>query len=120
MDVVFSYIVLQHVPTVAGQLEYFRETRRVLRPGGAAAIQIRSNTPTAVALDWGGHIAHRVSGHRTLSRAWRGSRIPRTELLAAASGVWANGHSGAGPRARVELRAFGQRHTWVVMHRDAG
>ena len=120
VDVVFSYIVLQHVPTVAGQLEYFRETRRVLRPGGAAAIQIRSNTPTAMALDWGGHIAHRVSGHRTLSRAWRGSRIPRTELLAAASGVWANGHSGAGPRARVELRAFGQRHTWVVMHREAG
>jgi len=118
VDVVFSYIVLQHVPTVAGQLEYFRETRRVLRPGGAAAIQIRSNTPTALALDWGGHIAHRVGGHRTLSRAWRGARIPRTELLAAASGVWANGHSAAGPRATVELRSFGRRHTWVVMHRD--
>ena len=118
VDVVFSYIVLQHVPTVAGQLEYFRETRRVLRPGGAAAIQIRSNTPTALALDWGGHLAHSVGGHRTLSRAWRGARIPRTELLAAASGVWANGHSAAGPRATVELRSFGRRHTWVVMHRD--
>lgn len=118
VDVVFSYIVLQHVPTVAGQLEYFRETRRVLRPGGVAAIQIRSNTPTALALDWGGHIAHLAGGHRTLSRAWRGARIPRTELLAAASGVWANGHSAAGPRATVELRSFGKRHTWVVMHRD--
>ena len=120
VDVVFSYIVLQHVPTVAGQLEYFRETRRVLRPGGTAAIQVPSNTPTALALDWGGHIAHRVAGHRTLSRAWRGARIPRTELLAAASGVWANGHSAAGPRATVELRPFGKRHTWVVMQRAGG
>lgn len=119
VDVVFSYIVLQHMPTVAGQLEYFRETRRVLRRGGAAAIQIRSNTPTALALDWGGHLGHRVRGHRTLSKAWRGARIPRTELLAAASGVWANGHTAAGPRATVELRPFGPRHTWIVMHREA-
>ena len=120
VDVVFSYIVLQHVPTVAGQLEYFRETRRVLRPGGAAAIQIRSNTPTALALDWGGHIAHRVGGHRTLSRAWRGARIPRTELLAAASGVWANGHSGGRPAGDGRAPLVRQRHTWVVMHREAG
>ena len=54
VDAVFSYIVLQHVPTVAGQLAYLRESRRVLRPGGVAAIQIRSNTPTARGLDWPG------------------------------------------------------------------
>ena len=24
------------------------------------------------------------------------------------------------PRATVELRPFGWRHTWVVMHREAG
>jgi len=120
VGVVFSCIVLQHVPTVADQLECFRESRRVLRPGDAAVIQIRSNTPTALALDWGGHIGHRVGGHRTLSRAWRGARIPPTELLAAASGVWAHGHWGAGPRETVEFRSFGQRHTLVVMHREAG
>jgi len=24
------------------------------------------------------------------------------------------------PRATVELRPFGRRHTWVIMHREAG
>ncbi len=119
VDVVFSYIVLQHVPTVAGQLRYFRETRRVLRRGGTAAIQIRANTPTAWGLDWGGHVVHRMRGHRTLSKAWRGARIPRGDLLAAASGVSANGRTESGPRATVELRPFGRRHTWVVLRRES-
>jgi SAM-dependent methyltransferase len=117
VDAVFSYIVLQHVPTVAGQLGYLRETRRVLRPGGAAAIQIRANTPTARGLDWAGHLRHRVQGHHTFSRAWRGVRVPRTDLLAAASGVSADG-AVDGPTAAVELRPFGRRHTWVVMRRN--
>ena len=113
VDAVFSYIVLQHVPTVAGQLEYLRETRRVLRPGGVAAIQVRSNTPTARGLDWAGHLQHRVQGHHTFAKAWRGTRIPRSDLLAAASG---NGDTG--PTATVELRPFGRRHTWVVLRRN--
>lgn len=117
VDVVFSYIVLQHVPTVAGQLEYLRETRRVLRPGGAAAIQVRSTTPTARCLDWAGHLQHRVQGHRTFSRAWRGARIPRGDLLTAASGISRDGTID-GPSATVELRPFGRRHTWVVMRRN--
>jgi ubiquinone/menaquinone biosynthesis C-methylase UbiE len=116
VDVVFSYIVLQHVPTAAAQLAYFREARRVLRPGGAAAIQIRNTAVPARALDWAGHLSHRVRGRRTLSKAWRGARIPHQELLAAASGT---GAGETGPRATVELRPFGRRHTWVLLRRAA-
>lgn len=114
VDVVFSYIVLQHVPTADGQLGYLREVRRVLRPGGVAGLQIRSNSAKARALDWAGHLRHRASGRRTFDRSWRGSRVPREAVLAAASG---DGPGEGGPRAIVELRPFGQRHTWVVIRR---
>jgi ubiquinone/menaquinone biosynthesis C-methylase UbiE len=116
VDVVFSYIVLQHVPTVDGQLNYFRETRRVLRTGGVAAIQIRANTPNARALDWAGHLRHLIQGRRTLNKAWRGKRIPRAELFAAATGT-SPGTGTPGPRAAVELRPYGRRHTWVILRR---
>jgi len=117
VDAVFSYIVLQHVPTVAGQLNYFRETRRVLRPAGVAAIQIRTNTLTARGLDWAGHLRHRLQGRHTLDKAWRGTRVPRRELLAAASGIGPADGPGVGVRASVKLRPFGRRHTWVVIRR---
>jgi SAM-dependent methyltransferase len=119
VDAVFSYIVLQHVPTVAGQLNYLRESRRVLRPGGVAAIQIRTNTLTARGLDWAGHLRHRLRGRRTLDKAWRGTRVSQRELLAAASGTGpAADEPDTGPRASVELRPFGRRHTWVVIRRN--
>lgn len=117
VEVVFSYIVLQHVPTTQGQLAYFREIRRVLRPGGRAAVQIRANTPVARGLDWVGHVRHRVSGRHTFNAAWRGSRIPQPALLAAASGT---GSGESGPEATVELRPWGSRHTWVVLRRATG
>ncbi len=116
VDVVFSYIVLQHVPTVEGQLEYVREARRVVKPGGVAAMQVRSNTALARTLDWAGHLRHRASGRRTFDRSWRGSRIPRARLLAAASGSTTDEPDRL---ADVSLRPFGRRHTWVVMRRHA-
>jgi SAM-dependent methyltransferase len=116
VDVVFSYIVLQHIPTPDGQLAYLRETRRVLRPGGVAGLQIRSNSPLARGLDWAGHLRHRSRGRRTLDRSWRGSRVPRAALLAAASG---SGPGEGGPTAAVELRPYGRRHLWVVIRRAA-
>jgi SAM-dependent methyltransferase len=105
VDVVFSYITLQHVPTVAGQLNYVRETARVLRPGGQAALQVRSNGAVPVALDLAGHVAHALQGRRTFRREWRGVRVPDAALLTAARSRG----------ARVRLIRNGPRHTWLIM-----
>lgn len=52
MDLVFSYITLQHVPTEALALGYVREMIRVLKPGGACLFQFNSrHTPT---MNWKG------------------------------------------------------------------
>ncbi|MEK7462336.1 MAG: methyltransferase domain-containing protein [Patescibacteria group bacterium] len=40
-DLVFSYIVFQHMPSRAVILENFKEVKRVLKPAGIAKIQIR-------------------------------------------------------------------------------
>ncbi|HSV64809.1 MAG TPA: class I SAM-dependent methyltransferase [Mycobacteriales bacterium] len=105
VDVVFSYITMQHVPTGAGQLSYVRETARVLRPGGQAALQFRANGVLPVALDLAGHVAHAVQGRRTFRREWRGARVPAGELLAAARG--------RGAAARLVRR--GARHLWLLI-----
>jgi SAM-dependent methyltransferase len=105
VDVVFSYITLQHVPTIEGQLSYVRETARVLRPGGQAALQVRSNGMVPVALDLVGHLAHALQGRHTFRREWRGVRVPEQDLLAAAR---CRG-------ARVRLIRNGPRHTWLLM-----
>jgi len=44
-DLVFSYIVFQHMPSVEVIRENFKEIRRVLKPTGIAKIQIRGNQP---------------------------------------------------------------------------
>jgi SAM-dependent methyltransferase len=105
VDVVFSYITLQHVPTVEGQLSYVRETARVLRPGGQAALQVRSNGAVPVALDLAGHVVHAMQGRHTFRREWRGVRVPDADLLTAARSRG----------ARVRLLRNGPRHTWLLM-----
>ena len=102
IDVVFSYITLQHVPSVAAQLRYLRESVRVLRPGGSLAVQVRADAVTARLYDWTGHLAHFALGRPTMHRAWLGAR-PRTADLLAIAG-------------NVEVRRFDRRHTWVVAH----
>lgn len=127
VDVVFSYLVLQHIPDVEAQLNYLRETRRVLRAGGVGALQVRATSPAARVLDWAGHLGHRLQGRRTLARHWRGARLPRAALIAAASGQGDAGESDgargsaqqSGPPASVELRPYGRRHLWVVLRRTA-
>jgi ubiquinone/menaquinone biosynthesis C-methylase UbiE len=43
VDFVFSYIVLQHVPDQTIVKDYLRETARVLKPGGLAYLQFRTD-----------------------------------------------------------------------------
>jgi SAM-dependent methyltransferase len=103
VDVVFSYIVLQHVPTAQAQLRYLQESVRVLRPGGRLAIQVRGYGLATRVHEWAGYAAHQLRGHHTLSRAWRGARVPRLQLLSLAA-----------RDVTVELRLGGRRHVWVV------
>ena len=42
VDLVFSYIVLQHIPDPKISLGYIREFGRVLRPGGSAYFQVNT------------------------------------------------------------------------------
>jgi SAM-dependent methyltransferase len=104
-DVVFSYITLQHVPTVQAQLRYLDESVRVLRPGGHAAIQVRATGWSARAVDWAGHLGHFLAGRRTLRAEWRGARLAAADIRRMAERAG----------ARVELRPHGRRHIWIVM-----
>ena len=104
VDLVFSYITLQHVPSRAAQLRYLAESVRVLRPGGRAAIQVRATGWRASAYDWAGHLGHFAAGRRTLRAEWRGSRLARADIVRT---VQAAG-------ARVELLPHGRRHLWVA------
>lgn len=107
VDVVFSYITMQHVPTVQAQLRYLSESIRLLRPGGRAAIQLRAPGVTARALDWAGHLAHALRGRRTLAGAWRGARLRPATLYGL-----------GGEQVRVEIRRHNRRHIWFVAGRD--
>jgi SAM-dependent methyltransferase len=105
VDDVFSYITLQHVPSRRTVLRYLEEAGRVLRPGGRGALQLRHPGPLAWAIDQAGHLAHAAQGRRVWAAEWRGTRIPARRLLQAASSS----------AARVELRARGRRHLWVLL-----
>ncbi len=102
VDAVFSYLTMQHVPTASAQERYFAESLRVLRPGGWAYIQFRRSGFVPRLLDWAGHLAHTVSGHKTLSRAWRGARVKEQALLAYSSAD-----------VSVEILHLGRRHIWA-------
>lgn len=92
-DVVYSFIVFQHIPDPAITCRYVRDMGRVLRPGGWALFQV-SDLPDI----------HRAEAHRSqrswrtrvgqvrgrrprgcLSPEWLGSAVPRGDLLAALS-----------------------------------
>ena len=64
-DLVYSSIVLQHMPTEQAVLGYLAELGRVLRPGGLLVFQLPSAIPLAV----------RLQPRRTLYRALRALRL---------------------------------------------
>jgi SAM-dependent methyltransferase len=55
MDLVFSYLVLQHLPDESLVFRYVSEMLRVLRPGGAILFQF--NGRFAPAMNWRGRLA---------------------------------------------------------------
>lgn len=106
---VFSYITMQHVPTATAQERYFAESLRVLAPGGWMLIQYRKSGIRPRILDWMGHLAHLAKGRRTLSRAWRGSRI-REEVL----------RGFVTENVSIEILPHGGRHMWAFARKGPG
>jgi SAM-dependent methyltransferase len=54
-DLVYSYAVFQHIPSRDVIFQYLRETRRVLKPGGMARLQLNGLPQTARVYDtWSG------------------------------------------------------------------
>jgi SAM-dependent methyltransferase len=104
VQVVFSYITLQHVPSRQAQLRYLSEGGRVLSSGGRLAIQIRGLGVAARALDWFGHLHHLLRGRSTLNRAWRGARLHDAEVRRALEGTGVD----------VRVVVSDRRHRWVV------
>ena len=53
-DFIYSYAVFQHIPSRDVVLEYMREVRRLLKPGGIFHGQFNGLPPAGVADTWGG------------------------------------------------------------------
>jgi len=88
-DVVYSFIVFQHIPDPAITCEYVRDIGRVLRPGGWTVFQV-SETPDLHRRErWIRTETIRMRLRRrvgraprgTLAPAWLGSAVPRQDLL---------------------------------------
>jgi len=102
VDFVFSYLVLQHMPTKEINFNSIREMMRILRPGGAFLFQFNgSDQPT---MNWKGraifgildNIAsiglHRMSRHiarivgidpEMVGKSWRGATLTSAEIAEA-------------------------------------
>lgn len=109
VDLVFSYITLQHIPSARAQLRYLTEAIRLVRPGGQVVIQLRAPGLLARANDWGSHIGHLLQGRCALARAWRGTRLP----LGTLRGLERDD-------VQVEIRRIRRhkhRHIWFVARR---
>ena len=102
VDLVFSYITLQHVPSQNAQLRYLRESLRVLRPDGALAVQVRAAGLLARCHDWTGHMVHFTRGRSTIHPAWRGATLRPRDILTVSD--------------KLHIRPFNIRHSWVVAH----
>lgn len=103
VDVVFSYITMQHVPSSAAQRAYLRESARVLKLGGRIGIQVRDGSLRGRALDWAGHVGHAVQRRATLSRSWRGARLSERAIRSALEPM--------GVQVAVTRH---YRHRWVI------
>lgn len=75
IDFVFSYIVLQHVPHPQIVKDYLRETARVLKPGGLAHLQFRTDV---YAFQWRESVAFRA--FRAVTHPRRAFRTAITRL----------------------------------------
>lgn len=90
-DVVYSFIVFQHIPDPAVTYGYVREIGRVLRPGGWTVFQVSELPEVHQRETWDSSGGLRARAARALGRRprgclapqWLGSAVDRKDLLAA-------------------------------------
>jgi SAM-dependent methyltransferase/glycosyltransferase involved in cell wall biosynthesis len=90
-DVVYSFIVFQHIPDPEVTYSYMREIGRVLRPGGWTVFQVSEKPEIHTAAGHPGDRALKVRLRRLLGRAptgtyapqWLGSSVDRPRLVEA-------------------------------------
>jgi SAM-dependent methyltransferase len=94
VDGVFSFVVLQHVPTPEIVLGYVREMGRVLRPGGWCAFQV-SNDPSVHKAHGSGKLKALLGrGPKGQSHpAWLGTSVDPSELRATLAEVGLRPHT---------------------------
>lgn len=93
-DVVYSFIVFQHIPDPAITCAYVRDIGRVLRPGGWTVFQVSDRPEIHSAATWRSErkiVARmrRAIGRRPrgfLDPHWLGSAVARSDLLQAIAG----------------------------------
>ena len=68
-DFVYSYTVFQHIPSRDVVLNYMREARRVLKPGGILCAQLRGTPPMATEIE-------------REAETWTGCHFSSAEMLA--------------------------------------
>lgn len=115
VDVVFSYLTFQHVPTATEQLRYFQSCARALTPGGKLAVQIRSPSLSATALSRAGDLVHLLQGRHTLSLSWRGSRVRAPDVV---ERLGSEGVS-ASVRPWPHRPHWSPAHWWVIGRKNA-
>ncbi|HAM00782.1 MAG TPA: hypothetical protein DCQ30_00915 [Acidimicrobiaceae bacterium] len=76
VDVVYSFIVFQHIPDPAITCEYIQEIGRVLRPGGWTVFQVSELPEIHHREMWRGSESVRTRAMRLLGRAPRGTLAP--------------------------------------------
>jgi SAM-dependent methyltransferase len=90
-DIVYSFIVFQHIPDPAITCGYIREIGRVLRPGGWTVFQVSERPEIHDVSAWPSERTARARVRRALGRQprgvldpnWLGSAVERTDLLSA-------------------------------------
>lgn len=90
-DVVYSFIVFQHIPDPSISCSYIREMGRVLRPGGWTVFQVSDQPEVHLPETWKSaqrlrNLTRRVTGRLPrgcLAPQWLGSSVDRSDLLQA-------------------------------------
>ena len=116
-DFVFSYIVFQHLPTLAMVERYLRECGRVLSPGGRLRVQV--NTRRRSLLD---RVSLRIVPSRrvpVLGRKLRFKIDPHDHMGVVLREAECRGLVADAGLRLLDLGPVGEQYTWIAAERPS-